>query len=74
MIDTSQPTGLPRSQGSTPTTRRADEFKCSRCKSPKRQAVVFVGLADPDGTQYPMCSRHEAEWQMEVFEALSNLK
>lgn len=48
--------------------KNAKDYKCSRCK---KKAVVFVGLNDPDATQYPMCRKDADEWAMEVLLAHS---
>lgn len=46
----------------------AKDKKCHRCK---KQASVFVGLADPDATQYPMCKDCAEQWKFDVlFEIL----
>ena len=47
----------------------AKEFKCSSCE---KQAVVFVGLNDPDGTQYPKCRDHADLWKAEIIIRLSD--
>ena len=46
------------------TTTYAKDCKCYRCG---KQAVVFVGLNDPDGTDYPMCRKCADDWQMDVY-------
>lgn len=45
------------------------DVNCSRCALTgwRRAAVVFVGLADPDAKQYPMCREHADEWRLEVM-------
>lgn len=52
--------------------RYAKDCKCTRCQREGKdtQAVVFVGLNDPDGTDYPMCRKHADEWKMELIIAL----
>jgi transcription elongation factor Elf1 len=45
--------------------------KCHRCK---KQAVVFVGLADPDAMEYPMCKKCADQWKYDVIKAVSELK
>lgn len=44
--------------------RHAEDEQCSRCD---KQADVFVGLADPDATQYPMCNDCAKQWRMDVM-------
>ena len=56
------------------TTIYASGHKCSRCKEPKRAADFFVGLNDPDGTQYPMCREHADEWKLDVMLALCDME
>lgn len=48
---------------------------CTRCnaKGKKTAAVVFVGLNDPDGTDYPMCRKHADEWHFEVIVSMCNI-
>lgn len=55
-----------------PKMRYAKDCKCSRCEKEGKdtQAVVFVGMADPDATQYPMCRKHADEWHFDVIVAL----
>lgn len=55
---------------SSSKTIYAKDHKCTRCKEPKRAAEFFVGLNDPDGTQYPMCREHADEWKLDVMLAL----
>jgi len=53
-----------------PEVRYASEFKCSRCGKP---AVVFVGLNDPDGTDYPMCRKCADDWHTEILMAMHGM-
>lgn len=55
------------------TTLYAKNYRCTRCPEPKRWAVTFVGLNDPDGTQYPMCREHADEWKLDVMLALYDM-
>lgn len=54
------------------TEIQAKDRECTRCRSAgkKKQAVCFVGLNDPDGTDYAMCRKHADEWHMDVMLAL----
>ncbi len=42
---------------------KAKDCKCTRCG---KQAVVFVGLNDPDATDYPMCRKCADSWKVET--------
>ena len=53
------------------TTIYAKDCKCSRCGKP---AVCFVGLNDPDGTDYPMCRKCADNWHFEVLQAMCKMK
>ena len=44
--------------------RKAKDEKCDICGE---QAEVFVGLNDPDGTQYPKCRDHADLWKAEIL-------
>ncbi len=48
----------------------AKDFKCSRCGKP---AVVFVGLNDPDATDYPMCRKCADDWRYEVIVEVASI-
>lgn len=54
---------------------QARDFNCTRCmRTGKRTpAVCFVGMADPDCTQYPMCRKHADEWKNDVLMAACGL-
>ena len=47
----------------------AKDYKCA-CGE---QAVAFVGLNDPDGTQYPKCRKCADAWKMELLMRLEEL-
>ena len=51
--------------------RYAKNEKCNVCA---KQAVVFVGLNDPDGTDYPKCRKHADHWFMSVMLDVQSLK
>lgn len=51
------------------TIRHAKDYKCSCGK----KAVVFVGLNDPDGTDYPKCRKCADEWRVGLMIKLSNI-
>ena len=48
---------------------KASEFKCCK-KGCDKQAVVFVGMNDPDAEEYPVCREHADEYKMDVVMAL----
>lgn len=48
----------------------AKDFKCNSCK---KQAAVFVGLNDPDATDYPKCRKHADEWKEKLLMEISEL-
>ena len=50
--------------------RYAKDEKCNVCG---KQAVVFVGLNDPDGTDYPKCRKHADKWWLDTMIELSEL-
>lgn len=45
----------------------AKDYKCDECDE---QAVVFVGIADPDAGEYPKCRKHADEYTLRVQIAL----
>ena len=45
----------------------AKDYICHLCEE---DAVVFVGLPDPDATKFPMCEEHEKNWRSEVLTQL----
>jgi hypothetical protein len=49
--------------------RYAKDYKCSCGK----QAVVFVGLNDPDATEYPKCRKCADAWKIELLRRLEQL-
>ena len=51
--------------------RYAKNEKCNVCG---KQAVVFVGLNDPDGTDYPKCRKHADEWRTKLIMEFSDFK
>lgn len=52
--------------------RYAKDYICNVPKCGKK-AVVFVGLNDPDGTEYPKCRHHADQWHFEVMMALCDI-
>ena len=63
-------------ENDTGKVMHARDFNCSRCISAGKHtpAVCFVGLNDPDGTQYPMCRKHADEWHHDVIMAACGMK
>lgn len=54
---------------SEPENRGAEEPRiCSLCES--APALVYVGLADPDATQYPMCPPCALVWKVAAMATL----
>lgn len=53
----------------------ARDRECTRCAREGKHttAVCFVGLNDPDGTQYPVCRMHADEWHHEVMMAMCGM-
>jgi hypothetical protein len=49
--------------------RYAKDFKCDCGK----KAVVFVGLNDPDATEYPKCRKCADKWRIELMIALIDM-
>jgi len=47
----------------------AKDFKCNCGK----KAVCFVGLNDPDGTQFPKCRKCADEWKFGLMIELSKI-
>lgn len=56
--------------GDKSIVRYAKDYKCSCGK----KAVVFVGLNDPDGTDYPKCRKCADEWKIGLIMELSKDK
>lgn len=54
----------------------AKDYDCTRClrKGKHVKSVVFVGLNDPDGEEFPMCRPHADEWWMDVMIELQDIK
>ena len=48
----------------------AKDLKCS-CGE---DAIIFVGLNDPDGTDYPKCRKCADEWRIRLIMELSRDK
>lgn len=48
----------------------AKEYKCTRCG---KQADIFVGLHDPDATEYAMCENCARKWKAEIIFSLGEL-
>ena len=48
----------------------ASYYKCSRCGE---QADVFVGLNDPDATDYAMCRDCAKKWKAQIIFSLGEL-
>lgn len=51
----------------------AKDYKCD-VKGCEEQAVVFVGIADPDCKQYPKCREHADQYKMDVIMMLQDVK
>lgn len=45
----------------------AKDYKCIKCG---KQADVFFGLADPDGTQEPFCESCVEKAKIRIYKAL----
>ena len=48
----------------------AKDYKCVKCG---KQAVVFFGLADPDGEQEPYCRGCVEKTKMRIYEECSKI-
>lgn len=58
-------------QAPSETLRYAKDEQCSRCEKP---AEVFVGVADPDMPQHPMCAKCAEQYRLEVMMVLCGME
>jgi hypothetical protein len=54
-------------------TRYAKDYQCN-VDGCNKQAVVFVGLNDPDATEYPKCREHADQWKIDTMMALQEIR
>lgn len=54
-----------------PSLRHAKDEECSRCG---KRADVFVGMADPDMPQHPMCAKCAEQYRLEIWMVLCGME